>query len=634
MESHINNRIGRPKWIPLVWHRDMKMGSRLIAATILLAAIILAKVAEAGPLATVRNSTLSVPTANLVATGLPGATNLVGSNFLLSAVQANTLQGSQASVKNSQQWLQSYGFSSPNQDSAPYAIAVRSDGGVVVSGPSSGTSGNTDFATVCYAGNGTPLWTNRFDGTGHGFDTSRFLAVDTNDNVWVTGDSMRYATNSTLTDVVTIKYASNGVPVWTNRYNSFETNGAYPTGLVADSAGNAYLGAWGSYWVGFSGTPVEDALVKYDANGNIAWSKHYFAASFNSFQGLYGFGPMALGGTGNLFVAGTSGGSVVGFGADGSAIITNNFSQQIIADLDLLTVDHEDNVIVTGSRWRSNSTLYVTMKFTPTGGPLWTNELPGPVYNGGNVPRTLVDPSGDIRLIGGAPGSLPGIYHILKISGAGVPLWTNQNANFGLTNSTVEDAAIDNAGNLYLTGFTPAANGKRDFVTLKFSSDGHLVWSNRFDGPLNRDDIAFGIAASSAGEVYIAGRSEGLNGKRDFATIKYADVLFYSPPKAFIGTDTITVTLTDSLSHSSTGTVNVVVAPGAFQLGSATKTPGGMLLQVDGAPGTKAIVLESSVDTAVWQPISTNAPSQGSVQFLDSAATNQIRRFYRVVQEQ
>lgn len=600
--------------------------------------------ARAAPLPTVQNSNLSVPSANLVSAGLPGATNLAGSDFLLSSVIPDTLHGGHAYLRNSQQWMQPYASPTTFQDGAAYAIVIRPDGSVVVSGPSNGTGSATDFATVCYASNGTPLWTNRYDGSGHGNDTARFLAVDPNGNVWVAGESMRYATNSTLRDAVTIKYASNGVPVWTNRYNSFETNGAYATSLMVDGGGNAYVSISAAYWVGYSGTPIEQAIIKYDALGNLVLIKHYFASAPDSEQGLHSISSMALDNSGNLIVAGDTGrrhvspgGSVVKFADDGTAIQTNRFSRQVISDLDLLSVDSEGNPIITGSRWSSNTTLYVVMKFTQESGILWTNELPGPLYNGGNVPQTVVDRAGNVLLIGGSPGANSGLYQILKISSDGIPLWTNLNANFG-TDSMIQGSGVDNAGNLYLTGFAPAANNELDWVTMKFSGNGLLIWSNRFDGAANREDIPFALAVGRAGEVYVAGRSETQNGKRRFAIVKYADSLFYSPPKDFTGLDTITCTLTDHLGHSATGTVDILVMPGAFQFGlsptTTRMTPGGMLLQVDGAPGTNTVILEASLDAVSWQRISTNAPNQGSVQFLDHSASNLIKRFYRVSQEQ
>lgn len=623
----------------------MKTGAYLPAAIRFLVAINGFMVAPAATLTTVQNSTLSVPAANLAPALLPSVTNLAGSNLMVSAVMPGTLQGGRASLINSLRWARRYNGGPASSQNAVHAMIVRPDGCVIVTGYSTQSGTGYDFATVCYAGNGTPLWTNRYDGSSHGNDTAGCLAADPNGNVWVVGESMRYATNSTLNDVITIKYASNGIPVWTNRYSSFETNGAYPASLAVDANGNAYVKLHAAYWGSYFGTPVEDAIIKYDAAGSLVWVKHYFASAPDSGQGLHGIRAMALDNAGNLIVAGDTGsehyhtgGAIVKFASDGTAIRTNLFSRQVMSDLDLLSVDLEGNAIITGSRWSDNMTLNVAMKFAQEGSILWTNELPGPIYNGGNVPQTVLDRTGNVFVIGGSPGADTGLYRILKISSAGIPLWTNQNANFGATQSTIQGSATDNAGNLYLVGGAPATNGYSDFVTMKFSGDGQLVWSNRFNGPANTADIPFALAVSGAGDLYLAGRSDAQTGNQDFATVKYADLLFYSPPKDFVGVDTVTCQITDHLGHSATGSVDIGIAPGAFQFGlspAATRmTSGGMLLQIEGAPSANAVVLEMSPDAVSWQPISTNAPSQGTVQFLDSAALNQIKRFYRVTQEQ
>jgi hypothetical protein len=81
----------------------------------------------------------------------------------------------------------------------------------------------------------------------------------------------------------------------------------------------------------------------------------------------------------------------------------------------------------------------------------------------------------------------------------------------------------------------------------------------------------------------------------------------------------------------------VVVVPGAFGFNQvATKPlPGGAFqVQLTGVPGTNPVVLEASSDLVNWQPILTNAPVGGSVQFLDSAAPGLPARFYRAFQQE
>ena len=117
-----------------------------------------------------------------------------------------------------------------------------------------------------------------------------------------------------------------------------------------------------------------------------------------------------------------------------------------------------------------------------------------------------------------------------------------------------------------------------------------------------------------------------------------ACLLYYTPPRDFIGSDTITYTVTDNLGNSATGSVEVVVAPGAFQFNlerAVTRaTPAGFQLELDGAPATNAVVLEASPDLIHWQPVATNAPVGSAVEFLDGAAAGLSQRFYRARQPQ
>jgi hypothetical protein len=82
---------------------------------------------------------------------------------------------------------------------------------------------------------------------------------------------------------------------------------------------------------------------------------------------------------------------------------------------------------------------------------------------------------------------------------------------------------------------------------------------------------------------------------------------------------------------SVTNTAVLTVRPFVFNTRSPNllMTTNGLRLQLDSVYATNSVVLFASTNLASWLPVLTNPPATGSVLFLDSAATNLPRRFYR-----
>ena len=136
-----------------------------------------------------------------------------------------------------QQWVARYDGPEHNLDTA-MAIAVDPSGNVYVTGRSTGSGTNYDCATVKYSPSGQEAWVARYNGPGNGYDEGRAIAVDGSGNVYVAGPS---AGSGGDLDYATIKYDASGQEEWIARYNGpgNETDFAY--GLVLDSSGNAYV---------------------------------------------------------------------------------------------------------------------------------------------------------------------------------------------------------------------------------------------------------------------------------------------------------------------------------------------------------------------------------------------------------
>jgi hypothetical protein len=209
--------------------------------------------AQAATFSTLQNSNLLFAAAVLVTNGVPGFTN-PPARLMVSAVATNSSQGGHVGLVNNQAWARRYDGPGNSYDSGSQ-VAVDRAGGVIVTGTSSGPGTGYDFATVKYAKDGTALWTNRYDGPGHQGDSANYLALDGADNVYAAGDSIGLGTGPDLT---VIKYSSDGVPAWTNRYNSSGTNFDYPAGFAVDAAGNVVVA------IGAFVEAPEFTTIKYD----------------------------------------------------------------------------------------------------------------------------------------------------------------------------------------------------------------------------------------------------------------------------------------------------------------------------------------------------------------------------------
>jgi hypothetical protein len=81
--------------------------------------------------------------------------------------------------------------------------------------------------------------------------------------------------------------------------------------------------------------------------------------------------------------------------------------------------------------------------------------------------------------------------------------------------------AVDEAGNVYVTGYSVGPVFTNDYATIKYDSLGNELWVARYNGPDNGDDIAFDMGLDQAGNIYVTGYSADSVGVYDYATVKY-----------------------------------------------------------------------------------------------------------------
>lgn len=116
-------------------------------------------------------------------------------------------------------------------------------------------------------------------------------------------------------------------------------------------------------------------------------------------------------------------------------------------------------------------------------------------------------------------------FLIIKYGPGGDTLWVRSYNGIDTTsirNDMVSDMTIDAYGNVYVTGRSTNKYGNFDYATLKFNTDGVLQWTKRFNAPYNDIDIPSAIAVDNSGNVFVTGQSRFSSADYQYVTIKYS----------------------------------------------------------------------------------------------------------------
>jgi hypothetical protein len=404
------------------------------------------------------------------------------------------------------------------------SLALDSSGNVFVTGSSYGPGSDYyDYATIKYSSTGAPLWTNRYNGPGAS-DIAKAVAVDSSGNVFVTGYSDGSGSGI---DYATIKYSSSGMPAWTNRYNGTGNSDDSASGIVVDSSGNVFVTGTSQTAADFGS--ADYVTIKYSGQGAPLWTNRYNGPGNNrDFASA-----IAVNGTENVFVTGVSQSTVdsssrdyatIAYSGAGVPLWTNRYNGP--ANLEdratALAVDGSGNVFVAGSSYGGGiGPDCATIKYSGTGVPLWTNR-----FEGASPAAIAVDGSGNVVVTGSSYRGGSGIDCVtIKYSGAGVLLWTNRYNGPANGDDQAYALAVDRSGNVFMTGSsrgTGTPDDYADYVTIVYSSVGVPLWINRYSGPGNGSDEAHAVAVDINGDVVITGSSYGNGSANDYTTIKYS----------------------------------------------------------------------------------------------------------------
>lgn len=344
------------------------------------------------------------------------------------------------------------------------------------------------------------VWSATNDFAGKMMDIDRF------DNVYSVGDNAGGI-------VLTRKFNPDGFLLWERTYQP--ENAVQVNWVAADPNGGAYV--VGNKWTGSSKSPIGYFVLRYDADGNLSWSDVPDGTGMAVRAVADRFGNAYV--TGHLFVAGSFTTGIVKYSPAGRQWVCPVVSPNgglfpgTPSPTGLYLSDDEGSIAASGTSGYN----YYVLSCDQSGSKRFQDFRDHSVYAAG----VAINNQGELYFGNGLVGGAG--MQITKYSATGFVLWTNVYPQ----GDYIYRLALDSQGNVIATG--PDYSGYyANWVTLKVSPAGALVWSATYDALIANNEIPAFVAFDSLDNVYVTGvggpEVVAANGSRymRMVTLKYS----------------------------------------------------------------------------------------------------------------
>lgn len=410
-----------------------------------------------------------------------------------------------------------------NLDDYAYVVKTDRSGNVVIGGYSQeGIPNRADYLVFKLSPNGQLIWNKKYNGTSNQDDFVRDIEVDSLNNIYVCGSSINIGTQN---DIVVLKYSSSGDLIWSRNFNGNFNGNDYPSDMIMDHGGSIYITGYTE-----SSQFNEDCVtVKYDSTGLLAWSRIYNGQGGQQDRG----NKIIIGYDHNIVITGTCFQQSTGFDfltikydGTGNIVWTKTFNNEPDVSIDngiSLSKDVNNNIFVTGSCANSVSfkSNVVTLKYNPSGQLIWARRFDG-LGNDDDFPVDIAVDNLNNVIVGGITTGINTSldYLILKYSNNGDSIWNRKYSGPGSNDDILSCITIDRNNNIYVSGDVFSSNS--DILTIKYSSDGNIIWTKPYNGTGNGSDICSSMFIDSSYNIFIAGTSLGTGTNLDAIAIKYS----------------------------------------------------------------------------------------------------------------
>lgn len=344
-------------------------------------------------------------------------------------------------------------------------------------------------------------------------------ALDNEGNILVVGNTLQSPGNP---DVLISKYNREGDLIWQRTYGGNAEAQDYGVAVATDNSGNCYVAGT----VTNSGSSLDIAVLKYNAAGDLLWHTEWDGPS-NLFDAP---SSVVLDPVGNIYVAGTTYGSptnpnyaLLKLDPEGNLQWASSYDYAGFPDVATgVSFDAMmDPVVTGGSATAADAWDYATVRYNKASGVQ-------SAMNRVNVPGVGLDnalafsrsTAGDLYITGYREVDGEKDIQTVKLDNTFMLAWVVNYDGEGLAD---EGRAIgaDNYGNVYVAGRTDKANGGSDFITIKYGPAGEVLWQRRYQA---KKDIwmaeANKLAVTADGGVLVVGTIFD-GDRKNFMTVKY-----------------------------------------------------------------------------------------------------------------
>jgi hypothetical protein len=356
--------------------------------------------------------------------------------------------------------------------------------------------GDNDVFIVKYDSTGNVLWANSFGGNND--DRGKAVATDAAGNVYLTGhfesDTMILGSTQLFTqglgDLFVIKYDANGSILWAKSAGGNSQD--FPYDIAVDQGSNCYIaGRFSSSSLTLGANTfiqqgnIDLFIVKYDAAGNVAWSKAEGGGGADEAFGI------EVDHAGNIFVAG-------------------EFISSITIGTTTLTSAGTSDIFIA--------------KYNPSGTVAWAKSAGG--ISSDNCSSLALDQLANAYITGSysspsitfGPSVLPNAaayfnFYVAKYDSSGNAIW-GRSAQSDLSNGNSIAVSYDgivytagdyNGDSLVFNTTTLINASTSDLFVAAYDLAGNELWVQSHTAGGLGEDYALGITSSVTNQITICG---------------------------------------------------------------------------------------------------------------------------------